>query len=295
MNNTSKTLVFFGTEDFSLTALTGLIEAGYTIAAVITKPDSKKGRGQKLVSPQVKRIAEQHNIPVWQPQRLSEIADDIRALDNPVGVLVSYGKIIPQSVIDLFTPGIINLHPSLLPTYRGPSPIESAIKHGDTLTGVSVMLLSKDMDAGPVYAAKNYSLDGTETKPELYQALAVTGTDLLLEVLPAILDGSLQPSPQDDTQATYSQLLQKSDAYLNLQQLSAINAERLVRAHLGFPKTKVVVEQHELIVTKAHVTEQKNTPLDLLCQDGMFLSIDELIAPSGRRMDSSAFLRGYIS
>ena len=293
MTSTSAKIVFFGTEDFSLTALNGLIEAGYTIAAVVTKPDSKKGRGQQLVAPAVKVLASRFNIPVWQPETLASITDDIKALGPATGVLVSYGKIVPQSIIDLFTPGIINVHPSLLPKYRGPSPIESAIINGDSVTGVSIMQLSARMDAGPVYTAKEHPLQGTETRPELYHALADIGTNLLLETLPRIMDGSLQPTPQDDATATYCQLLQKSDANLDLATLTAHQAERQIRAHLGFPKSKLTLLNQTVIITKAHVTDQPKTPLDPESQDGVYLSIDELIAPSGRRMSAEAFLNGY--
>lgn len=293
MTNTSAKIVFFGTEDFSLTALTGLIEAGYTIAAVITKPDSKKGRGQKIIPPQVKVLAMRHNIPVWQPNNLTDIIEDIRALGHPTGVLVSYGKIIPQAIIDLFTPGIINVHPSLLPKYRGPSPIESAIKNGDLTTGVSIMQLAARMDAGPVYAARRHPLHGTETRPELYHALAAIGTNLLLETLPSIIDGSLRPTAQDEKKASYCQLLQKADANLDLSKMTATDAEHTVRAHIGFPKSKLMIGDQPIIVTKAHISDQQKTPLDNICQDGAYLCIDELIAPSGRRMDSDAFLRGY--
>lgn len=293
MMNTSAKIVFFGTEDFSLTTLTGLIEAGYTIAAVVTKPDSKKGRGQQLVAPQVKALASRFNIPVWQPTRLAEIEDDIASLGPVTGVLVSYGKIIPQSIIDLFTPGIINVHPSLLPKYRGPSPIESAIKNGDTTTGVTIMQLSAEMDAGPIYTAKEHPLQGTETRPELYHALADVGTNLLLETLPRIIDGSLHPTPQDSSHASYCKLLQKADAILDPASLTATEAERLVRAHIGFPKSKLTLINQQVIITKAHVAEQPKTPLDVICQDGAYLCIDELIAPSGRRMNAEAFLNGY--
>jgi methionyl-tRNA formyltransferase len=293
MMNTSAKIVFFGTEDFSLTALTGLIEAGYSIAAVVTKPDSKKGRGQQLVAPQVKVLASRHNIPVWQPQKLGDITADIQALGPITGVLVSYGKIVPQSIIDLFSPGIINVHPSLLPKYRGPSPIESAIKNGDSVTGVSIMQLSAQMDAGPVYIAKEHPLTGTETRPELYHALADIGTNLLLETLPAIIDGSLQPTPQNEQNASYCQLLQKSDALLDPTALTAEQAERNIRAYVGFPKSKLNLLNQTVIITKAHASSQQKTPLDVQCQDGVYLCIDELIAPSGRRMDAQAFLRGY--
>jgi methionyl-tRNA formyltransferase len=293
MTNISPKIVFFGTEDFSLTALTGLIEAGYTIAAVVTKPDSKKGRGQQLIPPQAKALANHYNIPVLQPRKLSEIAADIQALGPVTGVLVSYGKIIPQSIIDLFTTGIINVHPSLLPKYRGPSPIESAIKNGDAITGATIMQLSAKMDAGPIYVAKEHLLRGTETRPELYHALADIGTNLLLETLPTIIDGSCLPTPQNEQAATYCQLLQKSDASLDLTKLSAQQAERNIRAHLGFPKSKLTLFGQTVIITKARTSKHQKTPLDIICKDGAYLCIDELIAPSGRRMNADAFLRGY--
>ena len=293
MMSISQKIVFFGTEDFSLTALTGLIEAGYPIAAVVTKPDSRKGRGQHTVAPQVKVLATRHNIPVLQPDRLEEIIPEIKKIGTATGVLVSYGKIIPQSIIDLFTPGIVNVHPSILPKYRGPSPIESAIKNGDEITGATIMQLSAKMDAGPIYKAKQHPLSGTESRPELYHALADIGTNLLLETLPLIIDGTLRPTPQDEQAAIYCQLLQKSDADLKLSTMSAQQAERIIRAHIGFPKSKLTLLGQTVIVTKAHVDTIQKTPLDSICQDGEYLCVDELIAPSGKRMDAAAFLRGY--
>lgn len=294
MTNTSKTIIFFGTEEFSLASLQALITAGYHIAAVVTKPDSRKGRGHQLAPPSVKVLADQYNVPVWQPTKVAEINQQIQALRTPVaGVLVSYGKIIPQSTIDLFTPGIINVHPSLLPKYRGPSPIESAIINGDAQTGVTIMQLSAAMDAGPTYAVQIHPLTGNETRPELYRTLASIGAKLLIDTLPSILDDTLKPEPQRDADATYCSLLQKSDAELPLHDLTAIEAERRIRAHLGFPKSKVMIGNNPVILTKAHVSDQQKTPLDLICRDGAFLSIDELIAPSGRLMDAADFLRGY--
>ena len=289
---TPQPLIFFGTEDFSLQSLESLVDAGYRVAAVVTKPDSRKGRGQKLVPPAVKTFAESHGIPVWQPTKLADITPDITALQPVAGVLVSYGKIIPQSIIDLFTPGIINVHPSLLPRYRGPSPIESAIKNGDETTGVTIMQLSAEMDAGPVYDQTVHQLTGHETRPDLYETLGQTGNQLLLELLPAILNGSRTPTPQDDTVATYCQLLQKSDARLDPKQLTAPEAERHIRAHLGFPKSKLTLDGHDCIITAAHVSPTK-TPPAVACRGGAYLCIDELIAPSGRTMRGADFIRGY--
>lgn len=286
-------IVFFGTEDFSSQSLKVLIEAGLTPVLVVTKPDSKKGRGQKVTESAVKSLARQHDIPVLQPTKLSEIHDDVTALDSPVGVLVSFGKIIPQATIDLFVPGIINLHPSLLPLWRGPSPIEAAIAAGDSQTGVSIMKLSREMDAGPVYVQRKLALTGTETQPELYDKLGQIGSQLLVDYLPGIVDGRHQPTRQDDTLVSFSHLLQKSDSLLDPTRLDAAAAERKVRAHLDFPKTKVEVDGAMIIIKRAHVAPTKTDLLDIECRDGLYLVIDELIAPSGKTMDHASFLRGH--
>ena len=209
-------------------------------------------------------------------------------------MLVSYGKIIPQSIINLFTPGIINVHPSLLPKYRGPSPIESAIVNRDKTTGVTLMQLTKNMDAGPIYYQTPHSLDQSETRPELYKTLGQLGAATLAAKLPDILSGALQPAPQDDANATYCQLLSRSDTDLDLTALTANQAEARIRAHLGFPRSRAAIGSYKLIITKAHTVINAKTPLDLPCANGTFLSIDELIAPSGKTMPAGAFLRGYL-
>lgn len=293
MPNISTPILFFGTEDFSATALEGLIAAGFNVRAVVTKPDAKKGRGQKLSSPLVKQIAEAHGIDVWQPTRLADIHADIQNLQPIAGVLVSYGKIVPQSIIDLFTPGIINVHPSLLPKYRGPSPIESAILNGDESTGISIMRLSKKMDAGPVYHQVEFHLPKYETRPHLYKKLAKLGTSELIAALPRILDGSLQPTPQNDTHATYCHLLTKADGRLEPSSMTAEEAERRIRALLGYPKTRLSLLGHDVVVTKAHVVGHDGTNLAVVFKDGQHLVIDELIGPSGKTMTGDAFEKGY--
>ena len=293
MTRKSPTIIFFGTEDYSLSTLQALVEAGFSVAAVVTKPDSKRGRGQHRTEPPVKTYAREHDIPVWQPDTLRDIADNIRALQPVAGVLVAYGKIIPQSIIDLFTPGIINLHPSLLPRWRGPSPIEAAISHRDSKTGVSIMQLEAGMDSGPVYAQQTISLDGTETKPQLYEQLFSLGNDMMVRILPAILSGELQPTPQDESQASYCSLLSKDDSLLDPTAMTALEADAHIRAHLGFPRSRITLGEHTLIVTRAHVSHNKTAALSVQFKDGAYLSIDELIAPSGKTMTTEAYLRGY--
>jgi len=291
----SKTIIFFGTDHFSAAALRSLIEADYNVAAVVTKLDSRSGRGQQLTKPLVKQIAEEHGIAVWQPTKLKDLIPQIEALETPtselVGVLSSFGRIIPQAIIDHFTPGIINIHPSLLPKYRGPSPIESAIENGDAHTGVSIMQLTAEMDAGPVYAQQLYTLDGTETQPQLYDTLAELGGRMLIETLPEILEGNLVATPQQDD-AIYCHLLSKEDALLHPQAITAVEAERKVRAHLDFPKTKLTIHGQLVIVTKAHVADAFEG-LAIPFKAGQFLVIDELIGPSGKRMSGAAFNNGY--
>lgn len=286
-------IIFFGTEEHSLVTLKALHDASYPIVAVITKPDAPKGRGRKLTEPAVKTFAHANDIPVWQPQKLTDITECIKTLDSPIGVLVSYGKIIPQSIIDLFHPGIINLHPSLLPSYRGPSPIEAAMTNLDTTTGVSIMQLDADMDAGPIYHQEAVPLTRLESRAELYDQLFQIGSRKLVELLPRIADGSIHPVPQDHSVATYCSLLTKKDAILDPSALTATQAEARVRAYLGFPRTKLTYNDQTLIITAARVSSTPQTALDHVYTDGSYLIIDQLIAPSGKQMTAEAFLRGH--
>lgn len=286
-------IIFFGSEDFSATALTKLLAAKFSIAGVVTKPDAPKGRGHKLHAPAVKSIALEHNIPVWQPQKLSDIEPILRSLDRPIGVLVSYGKIIPASILNLFKPGIINLHPSLLPMYRGPSPIEQAIINHDAQTGVTIMQLGAAMDAGPIYAQKIVQLDGTETQASLYPKLADIGADELVRTVPMIIDGTLAAHAQDDSKSSYTNLLKKSNAFIDSSYKTAEAIEAKIRAHLIFPKTKIIYRGAILIIKKAHTSSVQETALDLCMDDKSILVIDEIISPSGRTMDAASFLRGF--
>lgn len=296
--STSKTIIFFGNERLvsglqktTAPVLRGLIEHGYTIKAIIAHHTTSNSRNYREL--EVAEIGRQNNIPVLVPDRPQDVIDQLTSYQAQIGVLVAYGRIIPQAVIDLFPKGIINIHPSLLPKYRGPTPIESAIIAGDSSTGVSIMQLSAGMDSGPIYGQTAIELHGQETKFDVYNLLSTKGTELLLELLPSILDGSLHPTPQIDDQAIYCHLIHKSDGWLDLSTVTAVEAERRVRAYLGFPKSKLLFATQPLVITKAHVSNEQKTPLDFQCKDGYFLSIDELIAPSGRRMSCEAFLRGY--
>lgn len=292
MTPTLPKIIFFGTEEHSLGTLKALVEHGTEIAAVITKPDAPRGRGHKLTQPPVKEFATTHNIPVWQPNKLIDIVDDIRQLQPVAGVLVAYGKIIPQRVIDLFNPGIINLHPSLLPKWRGPSPIEATIANQDTEAGISIMQLEAGMDSGPVYIQKTVPLSGNESKLDLYRSLFSLGNQTLINSLPDILSAKLMPTPQDDQQATYCSLLSKEMSQLNPETMTAAEANAHVRAYLGFPRSRLQLNDNSLIITQAHVSPIYEHDLSVKFKDGQFLTVDELIAPSGKTMAAKAYLNG---
>lgn len=291
----SNRLVFFGTEDFSLPSLTALVEHGFTVAAVVTKPDSARGRSKALVAPAVKVYALNKNIPVYQPHKLSDIEQELTALLPAVGVLVSYGKILPQRTLDMFEPtGIVNVHPSLLPAYRGPAPIEAAILNGDSQTGISIMKLTLGMDEGPIFAQKAIPLQGNELKPSLTPALAEAGAQFLLDTLPEILENKVEAIQQQNDGVSYTTLIQKKDGILDPSTDTAYVLERKVRAYLGYPKTRLHIKNTDVIVTSVFVAESLDSaPLVIACADDTYLEVRELIGPSGKTMSGEAFLRGY--
>lgn len=296
----SRKIIFFGNErlvsglDHTETpVLTSLIEAGYDIKAVVANDAGTKSRKQKVL--EVAEVAAANNIPVHTPHRPMDIYDELAAYGADAGVLVAYGRIVPQKLIDLFPFGIINIHPSLLPKYRGPSPIESAIANGDESTGVSIMALSAKMDAGPVYHQVEYHLPLYEAAPHLSQKLAGLAASELIASLPKIFDGSLAPVPQDESQATYCQLISKDDAQLKPESQTAEQAERLVRAYKAYPRARLNVAGHDLILLEAHVTADQTSSLDVAFADGAYLAIDRLVAPSGKTMDGAAFAKGYLN
>ncbi|MBI3494722.1 methionyl-tRNA formyltransferase, partial [Candidatus Saccharibacteria bacterium] len=295
-----KTIVFFGTDSFSADSLEVLIECGFNIAAVVTKPDSAKGRSKELTPSPVKILAQKHSITVLQPDKVSEISKEIKNIKGPIGVLVSYGNLIPQEVLNLFEQGIVNLHPSLLPKYRGPSPIESVILNGEKETGVTFIQLTNEMDAGPIYYQAKFEIPKDQTASELYETLGFTGAIELKQILPEIMDGTLQPSPQDDTQATYCNLIEKKDGIIDWNK-PAQQIEREVRAYNIWPKSRTKLGDVEAIITAARVTDGNGNPgstelrgseLIIYCGKDC-LSIDKIQPLGKKEMPVQAFLAGY--
>lgn len=304
MKKTSNPIVFFGTDKFSLVTLKLLVDCGFDVHAVVTKPDAPSGRGHHYSSPEVKKFAESKSIPVLQPRNLVEIKGYIESLDHPAGVLVSYGKIIPQSIIDLFYPGIINVHPSILPKYRGPSPIEYTILKQEKEAGISIMHLDSKMDAGPIYQQKSISLLGNETSEQLYERLGIEGAQLLIDVLPAILDGTLKPKNQQESIATYCEKITKSDGIINWNEPADV-IEAKIRALHMWPQSRTALNELDVIITRAEVlwnyvgkpgdfTLRNNTELIIGAKAGGLRILS--LKPIGKKeMPIEAFLSGYNS
>ncbi len=306
----TKRLVFFGNERLSsgfdathAPILRSLIAAGYEIAAVVSHYEA--GRSRKARPLEIQAIAEAYNIPVLLPHSPKEIIDQLREFKADAGILVAYGRIIPQSIIDIFPHGIINIHPSLLPKYRGATPIESAILNGDAELGVSVMALAKEMDAGPIYAQDAIAIPADISKNDLTTKALERGASLLETSLPHILDGSLRPTPQDNGKATYCQLIEKSDGIINWQK-SATQINRDIRAYLGWPGSRTTLCEKEVTILEAIEPKDEATltpvsigdpvvikdRLIISCGNATFLEIKKL-RPAGRSsMTAADFLRG---
>ena len=205
--------VFFGTGALAESVLASLVRAGYFPSLVVTKPDSKQGRHMTLTPPYIKHWAEMKGIPVYQPESLKDIAEHSPLHPDKyegyattkkfdVFILASYGKILPQAILDLPTHGILNVHPSLLPLYRGPSPLESALFDGQVSTGVSIIKLDSEMDHGPILAQKAFTINPLSNTGTLEVTCGQLGGELLVEVLPHYLNGNLIPKEQDHTKVT---------------------------------------------------------------------------------------------
>lgn len=304
MTKTSAPIVFFGNErlatGFTTEAptLTRLINAGYPVAAVVTNYEAGKSRSVRAL--EVAAVAEAHNIPVLINQKPGEIIGQLQTYQPAIGVLVAYGQIVPQRVIDIFPHGIVNIHPSLLPLHRGPTPIESAILNGDAETGVSLMQLAKGMDAGPVYAQKRIALDGNETKMALTKTLLEAGGDLLLAHLPDIFAGTATAQPQDDSIATYDQRITKEDGRIDWHK-PATRIAREIRAYAVWPKSRATFKDVDITITAAHVIDVHGAPGERTVIDkrpvvycgGQALVIDRVVPSGKKEMAGEAFLTGY--
>lgn len=230
-------VVFMGSPEFALPSLRRLVEAGHEIAGVYTQPDRPVGRGRRLASPPVKALAIERALPVFQPESISsrDAVDQLRRLAPDVGVIAAYGQILRQPVLDVPRLGILNVHASLLPRWRGAAPVPAAILAGDARTGATIMRVVRALDAGPMLDRVEVAILPDDTAGTLLERVAESGAALLVDVLPKWAAGQIQPQPQDESLATYAPQITKTDALIDWETDSAELVCRKVRAFNPWP------------------------------------------------------------
>ena len=302
-------VLFMGTPDFavpSLRALTEQANAGLAVAGVVTRPDKPVGRKQQVVFSPVKQFALEHDIPVYQPGplRRPEALALLRDLAPDLIVVAAFGQILPSDVLALPLHGCLNVHASLLPRWRGASPINAAILAGDVETGVTIMLMDAGLDTGPALAQRATPIGSAETAGELSDRLALLGADLLVETVPRWLAGVITPEPQDESRATVTRLLQKSDGRLDWQR-PAEELARQVRAHTPWPGAFTTWEGRTLKILRARAISFEtdlppgvcfaptgDTSLAVICGEGA-LALEVIQLEGKRAMPSAEVVRGH--
>lgn len=223
-NANQVSFAYFGTPYVARDTLAMLIEAGYVPSVIVTSPDAARGRGLTLAPSETKVLAEAHDIPVLTPAKLdTDFLTRLGAYGCSYAVVVAYGKLLPQAVIDVFPLGILNIHYSLLPKYRGASPVEGALLHGETETGVTIQRMALKMDSGDILAQRTTSIEDGETTRELRGRLIQLGAELLIEVLPSFISGTAPFTPQDESQATFAGKIAKEEGLLSFKDDSETN------------------------------------------------------------------------
>jgi len=247
-------LVFMGTPSFAVPTLERIVAAGHRVTAVFTQPDRPKGRGGQMALPPVKDAALRLALPVHQPERVRrpEVVEQLKQLNPDAMVVVGYGQIIPQSIIDIPRLGIINVHASLLPKYRGAAPIQWAIANGETRTGVTTMRIDAGLDTGDMLLRWESEIAPGENALELGERMSVAGADLLVETLTGLENGTVQAEPQDNRAATLAPILKKEDGVIDWTQSAAAIHNR-VRGLQPWPVAQTMFRGRPLQVWKARV------------------------------------------
>ena len=303
MNPADVRTIFMGSPAFAVPSLRALAEAGYDLRLVVAQPDRRAGRGSRVRAPAAKTEAEGCGIAVYQPEslRAPEAVAALEAAKPDLIVVAAYGRILPRTVLDLPARGTVNVHPSLLPRWRGPSPVAAAILSGDEETGVSIIELVPKMDAGPAITSRRSRVLLTDTTRTLEARLAEEGAALLVEALPGWLAGETVATPQDESRVTTCSLLTKADGHLEAA-MTAAEAGRAVRAYDPWPGAYVTYANERLAIWRAHAQPAANEleAGEISLTDGRpavafregLLVLEEVQRSGSKRITGEAFMHG---
>lgn len=281
-NTMTKSFAYFGTPYVASDTLAYLLEHGYRPSVVITSPDAPRGRGMALTPCEAKVVAQANGIPVITPTKITEeVVAEVASYGCDYGIVVAYGKILPESLIQSFPKGLINVHYSLLPKYRGASPVESALRNGESVTGVAIQQLVYQLDAGDILASVEVPIEQNETTRELRPRLVAIGAELLVSLLPSFENGTAVPIPQDHALATHSRKILKSEGELNLEDDARENWNTY-RALAESPGTYFFADRHGKRVRVKILTASFN---------GTVFTPDRVIPEGKKEMSYKDFLK----
>jgi len=300
-------ILFLGTPSFAVPSLERILASAHTLVGVVTQPDRPRGRHRRLTPPEVKVVAERHGLPVFQPTRLKSderLYKRLAALDADLGVVAAYGRILPQRLLELPRLGMINVHASLLPRWRGAAPVHRAILAGDRTTGVTIMRVVLELDAGPMLARADVEILPDETSGELEMRLADVGADLLVDTVDRLAAGPVTETSQDESQVTYASRLERADSPIDWAR-PALTVHNQIRGLQPWPQACTWLNGLRLILRRSRLAGREPTgrpPGTVLVADGDRLevaaspgSVQVLeLQPEGRPpMPVRAFLNGH--
>ena len=302
-------VIFMGTPDFASGTLQALINAGHEIALVVTQPDKPAGRGKQMKASPVKELAVSAGLDVYQPVRIRdpEATERLREEQADVIIVVAFGQILPQEVLDLTPFGCINVHASLLPAWRGAAPIQWALLNGDQMTGVTTMQMDAGLDTGDILMQREVAVEPDETGGSLFDKLAAAGAELCIETLDKLLAGDITPVPQGETTTPYAKMLTRAMGEIDWSR-SAAQIERMVRGLSPWPGAYTYRNGKRIKICRATLTKEEALAQNEAEQAGALigdkdilrvqtgdgcLEIEEVQPEGKRRMSAAEYLRGY--
>lgn len=306
-NNAEISIVFFGSADFALPSIEQLHTNGFKLAALVTQPDRPVGRGKKLAQNNLKKWTTEHNIAVLQPEKINDLhfIERLKTIKPDLFVVAAYGKILPKALLTMPKFGAINVHGSLLPKYRGASPVQAAILNGESTTGTSIMLMNEGMDTGPVLQTTELAIEAADTGKSLSGKLAQLGASELIRVIPDWINGKIQPAPQNDDAASICRKISKQDGKIDWN-ADAITIERKIRAYHPWPSAWTqTTDADALKIIRAAIAGEKTNNIKagsvylsekkvaVVCGNGTALFLDAVQPPGKKIMPAYDFLLGH--